>query len=142
MASLKNEVVYSQETGVRAEEFQAVLASSGLGDIRPVGNLERLQHMLDNANLVVTARLPPDDNRLVGIARGTTDFSWFCYVSDLAVMQGLKGLGIGRGLLAHTRSILGPEVALILVSVPDAVRFYEAAGMEPLPHCFWYRRDR
>jgi len=142
MTSLENQVVYSQETGVRAEEFQTVLASSGLGGIRPVDDLERLQRMLDSASLVVTARLPHENNRLVGIARGATDFSWFCYVSDLAVMQNLKGMGIGRGLLAHARSVLGPEVALILVSVPDAVPFYEAAKMEPLPHCFWYRRER
>ncbi|MEK1891235.1 MAG: GNAT family N-acetyltransferase [Phyllobacterium sp.] len=142
MTGVENDVVYTRETNVRAEEFHSVLASSGLGDIRPVGDLERLQRMLDNANLVITARLPNEGNRLVGIARGATDCSWFCYVSELAVMQGLKGMGIGRGLLAHAREVLGPEVALVLVSVPDAVPFYKAARMEPLPHCFWYRRER
>lgn len=142
MTGVDNDVAYARETSVRAEEFQLVLASSGLGDIRPVGDLERLQRMLDNANLVITARLPAEGNRLVGIARGATDSSWFCYVSDLAVTQDLKGIGIGRGLRAYAREVLGPEVALILVSVPEAVPCYEAARMEPLSHCFCYRRER
>ncbi len=98
--------------------------------------------MLDNANFIVTARVPRQDNRLVGLARAVTDFSWLCYLSDLAVAQDAKGLGVGRGILAHMRELLGPEVALILVSVSEAVGFYESVGMEPLPHCFWHRREK
>jgi ribosomal protein S18 acetylase RimI-like enzyme len=131
-------ITYAREDAVSAEEFEAVLAASGLGTIRPVGDRDRLQRMLDNANIVMTARTA--DGRMVGIARAVTDFSWVCYLSDLAVMPDAKGLGVGRGLLAAMREALGPEVSLILVSVPDAVGFYEAVDMEALPHCFWHKR--
>ena len=131
-------ITYAREDAVSAEEFEAVLAASGLGTIRPVGDRDRLQRMLDNANIVMTARTA--DGRMVGIARAVTDFSWVCYLSDLAVMPDARGLGVGRGLLAAMREALGPEVSLILVSVPDAVGFYEAVGMEALPHCFWHQR--
>ena len=131
-------ITYAREDAVSAEEFEAVLAASGLGTIRPVGDRDRLQRMLDNANIVMTARTA--DGRMVGIARAVTDFSWVCYLSDLAVMPDARGLGVGRGLLGAMREALGPEVSLILVSVPDAVGFYEAVGMEALPHCFWHQR--
>jgi hypothetical protein len=50
-------------------------------------------------------------------------------------------LPIGKGLLAYARRQLGPQVSLILISVPEAVGFYEHEGMERLPDAFWYRRE-
>lgn len=48
-------VVYAADDSVTAAEFRAVLLSSGLSDIRPADDLDRLRRMLDNADLVVTA---------------------------------------------------------------------------------------
>ena len=79
---------------------------------------------------------------LVGVARTLTDFAWCAYLSDLAVVRAAQGLGIGKGLLDATRAHLGPRVALILSSVPDAVAFYERAQMERIADAFWYRRAR
>ena len=50
------------------------------------------------------------------------------------------GLGIGQGLLDEARRVLGPRVSLILVSVPEAVGFYQRVGMTDLPRAFWYKR--
>jgi ribosomal protein S18 acetylase RimI-like enzyme len=69
-----------------------------------------------------------------------SDGSWCCYLSDLAVSKNAQGLGIGKGLLDEARRLLGPRVSLILVSVPDAVSFYQRVGMTDLPHAFWYKR--
>ena len=98
--------------------------------------------MLSAADLIVTARLAEPGSPLVGIARGVTDFAWCCYLSELAVSRSAQGLGIGRGLLGEARRRLGPDVALILASVPEAVGFYERAGMERIADAFWYRRKR
>ncbi|MDR6952114.1 hypothetical protein J2X65_001465 [Ancylobacter sp. 3268] len=35
---------------------------------------------------------------------------------------------------------LGDGVGVILASVPEAVGFYEKAGMERIPHVFWHHR--
>jgi GNAT superfamily N-acetyltransferase len=132
-------LTYSIETGVTIEEFRAVLNGSGLGKRRPVDDTERLGAMLANANLIVTARL---NGELVGIARAMTDFSFSCYLSDLAVMDAVKGRGIGTALIDVLRRHLGPTVNVILSAVPEAVPFYQRIGMAALPDCFWYRRER
>lgn len=41
----------------------------------------RLQRMIDNADIMISAW---DRDKLVGIARALTDFSYCCYLSDLA----------------------------------------------------------
>lgn len=132
-------IVYAREASVAVADFRQILLDSGLGAIRPVGDEPRLQQMLDAADLIVTARRP--DGELVGIARCVTDFAWCCYLSELAVSKSAQGLGIGKDLLDEARRQLGPSVSLILASVPDAVGFYERAGMAPMQHTFWYKRE-
>lgn len=132
-------LTYAVETHVTIDEFRDVLNRSGLGKRRPVDDVERLGSMLANANLVVTARM---DGELVGIARAMTDFSFSCYLSDLAVVDNAKGRGIGAALVEALRQHLGPTVNVILSAVPEAVPFYQRIGMAALPDCFWYRRER
>jgi GNAT superfamily N-acetyltransferase len=138
----KPTVFYGVEPALDAASFRRVLDESGLGAIRPTGDLVRLQAMLSAADLVVTARLDAAGGELVGVARCLSDDAWCCYLSDLAVVKSAQGLGIGRGLLDEVRRRLGPSVALILSSVPEAVDFYERAGMERIADAFWYRRQR
>ena len=135
-------VVYALEPALDASEFRRVLVDSGLGAIRPVDDLARLRAMLAAAQLVVTARLDRADHALVGVARTITDFAWCAYLSDLAVVRSTQGLGVGKGLLEATRAHCGPSVALILSSVPEAVRFYERVQMERIADAFWFRRAR
>ncbi|MFZ5782722.1 MAG: GNAT family N-acetyltransferase [Pseudomonadota bacterium] len=134
-------VRYAREPDLDVAAFRHVLAESGLGAIRPIDDTPRLQHMLDEADLVVTARRAEDDV-LLGVARSITDFSWCCYLSELAVSRSAQGLGIGRGLLDETRRQVGPKVSVILGSVPEAVGFYEGIGMPRMPDAFWYKRER
>jgi hypothetical protein len=54
--------------------FEAVLNSSGLAERRSVHDRERLQRMLDNANLIVGAKDIQRD-RIIGISRAITDYS-------------------------------------------------------------------
>ncbi len=83
-----------------------MLVDSGLGSIRPVDDLPRLEAMLANADLIVTARRA-GTGALVGVARGMTDFSWICYISEVAVSRDAQGLGIGKGLLDETCRPIG-----------------------------------
>jgi ribosomal protein S18 acetylase RimI-like enzyme len=135
-------VLYAREQALDVAEFRRVLAESGLGATRPIDDPPRLQAMLAGANLVVTARLDKPSRTLVGVARCITDFAWNCYLSELAVSATAQGLGIGKGLIDETRRQLGPQVSLILASVPDAIGFYERIGMPRLPDTFWFKRER
>ncbi|PTE07587.1 GNAT family N-acetyltransferase [Mesorhizobium helmanticense] len=133
-------VLYASEPALDAAEFRRVLVESGLGETRPVDDEARLKAMLAGANLVLTARLDIEGKPLIGVARGLTDFSWVCYISDLAVSQAAQGLGVGKGLMDETRRQLGPSVAISLISMPDAVGFYEGIGMKRMADAFWFGR--
>ncbi len=138
----KPAVIYARQADLEVAEFARVLAESGLGATRPLDDPERLAQMLSGADLVVTARLDQPGRPLVGVARCITDFSWCCYVSELAVSRSAQGLGVGKGLLDQVRRELGPAVSIILASMPDAVAFYEHIGMPSMPDVFCYRRER
>lgn len=135
-------ILYAREPALDIAEFRRVLVESGLGETRPVDDGTRLQAMLSGANLVLTARLDVEGKPLIGVARALTDFSWVCYISELAVSQSAQGLGIGKGLMDEARRQLGPSVAISLISMPDAVGFYERIGMTRMPDAFWFSRKR
>ncbi len=136
------EVIYASEPELDVGEFRRVLVESGLGKHRPVDDEQRLKAILAGTNLLVTARLNRPGRPLVGIGRGVGDGAWACYLADLAVCPSAQRLGIGKGLLDEARRQLGPDVSLILISMPEAVGFYERAGMERLRDVFWYKRER
>lgn len=138
----KPAILYACEPDLSVSEFAQVLRESGLDAIRPVDDEARLQRMITGAGLVMTARRNVEGKPLVGVARSVTDFSWCAYLSDLAVSSKAQGLGIGQGLIDATRRELGPEVSLILASVPEAVGFYERIGMNRISDAFWHGRER
>lgn len=140
--SEKPEILYACEPDLDAIEFGRVLRESGLGAIRPIDDEARLRRMITGAGLIVTARRNVEGRPLVGVARSVTDFSWCAYLSDLAVSSKAQGLGIGQGLIDETRRQLGPDVGLMLASVPEAVGFYERIGMGRIDDAFWFRRER
>jgi ribosomal protein S18 acetylase RimI-like enzyme len=133
-------ILYASEPALDEAEFRRVLIESGLGETRPIDDDARLQAMLSGANLVLTARLDVEGKPLTGVARAITDFSWVCYISELAVSGSAQGLGIGKGLMDEARQRLGPCVAISLLSMPDAVGFYERIGMVSMPNAFWFGR--
>jgi GNAT superfamily N-acetyltransferase len=98
---------------------------STIGERRPVSERERMQRMLAEANLVVSAW---DGELLVGISRSVTDWVYCTYLSDLAVRLDYQGQGIGRELVRRTRQET-PEATVILLAAPKAVDYYPKIGM-------------
>ena len=132
-------IAYSLEPDLSAEEFRAVLVASTLGERRPVNDLERLGRMIRQADLLVTAR---DGDRLVGVSRAITDFSYCCYLSDLAVDVAYQRRGIGKRLIAETQRGAGEEAMLILIAAPYAEEYYPKLGMQQRPSCWTFPRAR
>src|ERR1700722_6961756 len=112
---------YSLELDLSAQEFHDILVASTLSKRRPVDDFDRLERMLRNADIIVTAR---DSSRLVGISRAITDFSYCCYLSDLAVDVRYQRQGIGRRLIEETRAHAGQFAKLILIAAPEAESYY------------------
>ena len=127
------EIRYAVEPELAAEEFQAVLITSTLGERRPVEDVGRLERMLHNSDVIVTAR---DGGRLVGVSRAVTDFSFCCYLSDLAVDVEYQRQGIGKRLIEETHRAAGDETTLVLVAAPAAEGYYPKIGMTQGPSCW------
>ena len=128
------------EPKLTMEEFRAVLVASTLGERRPVDEPERLERMLREADLIVTAR---DGARLVGVSRAVTDYAYCCYLSDLAVDVAYQHRGIGRMLVAETHRLAGvAETTLILTAAPAAEGYYGKIGMQPVASAWMVRRTR
>ncbi|QCO16056.1 GNAT family N-acetyltransferase [Azospirillum brasilense] len=129
-------ILYAVEPDLTVDAFIDVLHRSGLAERRPVADRPRVEAMLRNAGLIVTAR--DADGALVGVARSITDFAFCCYLSDLAVDRACQGRGIGKELMRRTRAAMGEGVTCLLLSAPKAVTFYEAAGMERHAQAFLF----
>ena len=131
------EISFAVEPGLSVAEFVDVLERSSLAERRPVADLKRIGTMLENADIIVTARA---GGVLVGVARSVTDFSYCCYLSDLAVDWQWQGRGIGTALMARTKAAanegFGDGVRCILLSAPAAISFYEKVGLERHSNCF------
>lgn len=103
--------------------------ASTLGERRPVDDRARMERMLKEANLVVTAW---DGDTLVGISRSLSDFAFATYLSDLAVHLAYQRKGIGKELIRRTQ-MEAPQARIILLAAPKAVDYYPHVGLKHHP---------
>jgi N-acetylglutamate synthase-like GNAT family acetyltransferase len=111
--------------------------SSGIN--RPTADKERITKMYNNSNLIVTAW---DKDKLVGIARSLTDFSYCCYLSDLAVRKDYQKGGIGKKLIALTKEYIGDHAMLLLLSAQTAMDYYPKVGFQKVENGFIIKRTK
>jgi len=131
------QIEYRHNIPLIPTDVAAVFDASGIR--RPTADLARIERMFANANLVISAW---HENKLVGVCRALTDFSYCCYLSDLAVDKSYQKHGIGRELITHVQQVIGDEVALILLSAPEAMEYYPKVGFEKVENGFIIKRIR
>ncbi|MDP2850243.1 MAG: GNAT family N-acetyltransferase [Sulfuricurvum sp.] len=123
-------ITYQITPNLSTEDFIDILNRSTLGERRPVDDMECIESMIKNADIIVTAVL---DEKIVGVARAVTDFSYCCYLSDLAVDASFQHQGIGKKLIQKVREQLGAKCKLILLSAPAAAEYYPKIGFTQHP---------
>ena len=123
-------LTYRTNHPVSRAQFIALLQKTSLGARRPLAEAERIDAMLQNADLLISAW---DDEHLVGIARAVTDYAYCCYLSDLAVDEAWQRRGIGQELLATLKQALHPQCKIILLAAPQAVDYYPHIGFTQHP---------
>lgn len=116
----------------------ALYRRSTLGERRPVDHPEIFADMLRHANLTVSAW---HGERLVGIARSLTDFSYVAYLADLAVDADYQKQGIGKQLIKETRNRLGATCMLVLLAAPKANDYYPKLGFEHNPRAWMLKKQ-
>ena len=128
-------VSYVEAPAIQAWQLAELFRSSGIR--RPVDDLPRLGKMLEHANLIIGAYA---GNRLVGIARALTDFSYCCYLSDLAVASDYQRRGIGQELVDRVKRRVGDQSMLLLLSSPEAMSYYPTIGLAAVTNGWMIRR--
>jgi predicted N-acetyltransferase YhbS len=125
---------YDTNRNISADEFIDVLKRSTLAERRPVESRERIEKMLQHGNILVTAW---DGDLLVGVSRALSDFSFCCYLSDLAVDEKYQHQGLGKELirLSHIAAN-NDDCMLILLAAPKAASYYPKIGMAQFNDCF------
>ena len=116
---------------LNAEEYIDFLKRTDLGSQYPKERFrERIPKLLENASISLTAR--NDENRIVGVLLGLTDFAYWLYVTDLGVDRDYERQGIGRKLMEKAHEMAGGEkdIAVYLIANEQAVPFYEKLGMK------------
>lgn len=129
---MTTKIVYSIEKKVSVNDFIDILTRSTLGERRPVAEKEKIEVMLQHANLIITARA---EYKIVGIARAFSDFCFCTYLSDLAVDIEFQKSGIGKELIRQVKLATG-DAKLILLSAPAAIDYYPKIGMKHFQQCY------
>ena len=132
-------ITYTTTRPITPAEFIDLLVRSTLGERRPIDNPDTIAGMLANADITATAW---EGDLLVGVARSVTDFTYCCYLSDLAVDAAYQRQGIGVELMARTQAELGPQCKIILLAAPAAADYYGRVGFEHHPRCWVLDRDK
>ncbi|QCT03002.1 acetyltransferase, GNAT family [Paenibacillus algicola] len=129
-------VKYQVVEACPVEEVIDVFRSSGIR--RPINDSERIATMIKNSDVMVTAR---ENQQLIGFLRAITDYSYCCYISDLAVSKSSQEKGVGKQLIETLKKHLGEvDVQYILLSAPSALGFYGKIGFERADKAFVIRR--
>lgn len=131
-------IEYRDDADIGVQAAIDLYKRSTLGERRPVDRPDIFEGMLENANLTVSAW---SGNRLVGIARSLTDFTYVAYLADLAVDAEYQKRGIGKRLIEETRRRLKPECMIVLLAAPKANEYYPKLGFEHNPRA-WVLRGK
>lgn len=130
-------ISYLETQEISSEDVSRVFERSGIK--RPYQDLERLERMIKNADIVISAW---HNEKMIGIARAVTDYSYCCYLSDLAVDKEYQKNGIGRELVNRVRERIGEESSLVLLSAPGAMEYYSKIGFTNTDKAFIIGRIR
>ena len=128
-------IEYKINNPISTSSIIEVFINSGIS--RPIVDLARIEKMFNNSNLIVSAW---EGDKLIGVSRSLTDFSYCCYLSDLAVRKEYRNTGIGKRMIEITKKEIGEKVMLLLLSAPNAMEYYTKVGFEKVQNGFIIKR--
>jgi GNAT superfamily N-acetyltransferase len=129
-------IEYRDDGEIAVEVAIDLYKRSTLGERRPVDRPDIFEGMLKNASLTISAW---HGDRLVGISRSLTDFTYIAYLADLAVDADYQCRGIGKRLIQETKRRLWPECIIVLLAAPNANDYYPKLGFEHNPRAWILR---
>jgi len=119
-----------KEERLTAEEYIEFLKRTDLGSQYPKERFEeRIHTLVSKVPVSLTAR--NQENVLVGVCFGITDFAYWLFITDLGVVRECTGQGVGSALVRRALETAGGEKNIIMYTCANrnAVPFYEKLGM-------------
>ena len=116
---------------ISAEEYIEFLSRTYLGSQYPQERFEeRIKKLVKTVSVSLVAR--NEENQIVGICFGITDFAYWLFITDLGVDRSYLHQGIGKKLILKALEEAGGEknIAMYLCYNEDAIGFYESIGMK------------
>lgn len=125
-------IVYKEER-LTPEAYVDFLKRTNLGSQYPKERFqERIAKLVKNVSISLVARDEDNNNQIVRVLFGLTDFCYWLYVTDLGVDRSYEKQGIGSQLMKQAHTIAGGEkhIAVYLIANDQAIPFYEKLGMK------------
>ena len=113
-----------------ADEYIEFLRHTDLGSQYPKERFyERISTLVAKASISLVAR--DNQQRIIGVCFGITDFAYWLFITDLGVIRECVGLGIGTALVKKLHELAGGEENIIMYTCynENALGFYEKLGM-------------
>ena len=119
-----------KEERLTAFEYINFLKRTDLGSQYPKERFEeRINTLVNKASISLVAR--SDENEIIGVCFGITDFAYWLFITDLGVVREHTGKGIGSALVKKLHELACGEENIIMYTCynENALGFYEKLGM-------------
>ena len=126
-------IIYRDNALFTVEQVIELYKKSTLGERRPVDRPDIFLGMIANADIIISAW---HDEKLVGISRALTDYTYVTYLADLAVDEAYQHQGIGKQLIEETQKRTEPECMIVLLAAPKANDYYPKLGFTHNPRAW------
>lgn len=126
-------IIYRDDAVLEVEQVIALFNKSTLGERRPVNRPDIFAGMIKHADIIISAW---EGQKLVGIARALTDFTYVTYLADLTVDEDYQQQGIGKRLIQETQKRTAPDCMLVLLAAPAANDYYPGLGFKHNPRAW------
>ena len=118
------------EERLTADEYIEFLKHTDLGSQYPKERFnERISKLVKNTSISLVAR--DENNDIIGVCFGMTDFAYWLFITDLGVDREYVGKGIGKDLVNKLHELAGGKENIIMYACfnENALGFYEKIGM-------------
>ena len=118
------------EERLTADEYIEFLKHTDLGSQYPKERFnERISKLVKNTSISLVAR--DENNDIIGVCFGITDFAYWLFITDLGVVREYVGKGIGKDLVNKLHELAGGKENIIMYACfnENALGLYEKIGM-------------
>jgi ribosomal protein S18 acetylase RimI-like enzyme len=125
------ESISIKEERLSSSEYIDFLKRTDLGSQYPKERFyQQIEKLVKNVSISLVAR--NENDLIVGVLFGLTDFCYWLYITDLGVDRNYERQGIGSKLIKKAHEIAGGEkdIAVYLIANDNAIPFYEKLGMK------------